>query len=104
MTDDPRERIETEHIRCDDITPTQWIIAAVGQHAPAFADWPEVVAFAHAVLAADAEWKRSLKPCDCPCSGVACDEYADVHNYLACGHCEHDEECHAKLEELTDGK
>lgn len=58
----PRERIETKHLRCNGMTPTQWELAAVGQHAPAFADWPEVVAFAQAILAADAEWRERNAP------------------------------------------
>lgn len=96
---DPRERIETADISCRRDSDRVWEIGSrTFANDAAFADWPEVVAFAHAVLAADAEWKRSLKPCDCPCSGVACDEYADVHNYLACGHCGHWRECHAKEE------
>lgn len=59
---DPRERIETKHLRCNGMTPTQWVVAAVGQHAPAFADWPEVVEFAAAIIAADAEWRESNTP------------------------------------------
>lgn len=59
---DPRERIETRHLRCNSMTPTQWVLAAVGQHAPAFADWPEVVEFAEKILAANAEWRESRAP------------------------------------------
>jgi len=62
MTDDPRERVETAHIRCNGVTPNQWIIAAVGQHAPAFADWPEVVELAQKILAANEAWLDSQTP------------------------------------------
>lgn len=125
MTDDPRERIETEHIRCDDITPTQWIIAAVGQHAPAFADWPEVVELAQKILAANEAWLDSQTPtleslrAKYPdrrfgidresCGSTFCDvafygysggtHYAPHYNEAAAL-----EWLATKLEELTDGK
>lgn len=55
MKDDPRERIETKRIRCAG-TPGGWSLGQVGTVYAALADWPEVVAFATAILAANESW------------------------------------------------
>lgn len=66
MADDPRERIETEHFQCRleiGDAPDAWEIGGTNFTGESgYADWPEVVAFARAILAADEAWKDSQTP------------------------------------------
>jgi hypothetical protein len=63
---DPRERIETEHFQCRlDIgdAPDAWEIGGTNFAGESgYADWPEVVAFAEKILAADEAWKDRQTP------------------------------------------
>ena len=66
---DPRERIETEHLHLsvlflenDTVDKTAyWWLGMNDPHEGAV-PWPEVVAFAQAILAADAEWREANAP------------------------------------------
>ena len=59
---DPRERIETAHIRCDNRTDTAWCLGAVGSDVAAWATWPELVELAQKILAANEAWLDSQTP------------------------------------------
>lgn len=57
---DPRERIETENLQCASREKAGLIEGFY--RLSGFAPWPEVVAFAEKILAADAEWRESNAP------------------------------------------
>lgn len=64
---DPRERIETRLLGCQRMPwapagEAEWVIGAVQSGHSGRADWPEVVAFARAILAADEAWLDSQTP------------------------------------------
>ena len=59
---DPRERIETAHIRCDNRTDTAWCLGAVGSDVAAWATWPELVELAQKILAANEAWLDANTP------------------------------------------
>lgn len=59
MEPDPRERIETENVRCGG-NANGWHFNHHGRAGRV--DWPEVVSFAEAILAADAEWREQNAP------------------------------------------
>lgn len=63
---DPRVRIEAGPLGCQRMpwTPAgerEWVIGQRSGGHSGLADWPEVVAFAQAILAADAEWREEHK-------------------------------------------
>ena len=105
---DPRERVETADISCRRDSDRVWEIGSrTFANDAAFANWPEVVELAQKILAANEVWKG--RGCVCvkdwfgrkgrpPCQAY----HASTRG--SCCTCLHDEACHAKLEELTDGK
>lgn len=64
---DPRERIKSGPLGCERLPwqpagVREWVVGEqCGGHSGR-ADWPEVVAFARAILAADAEWRERNAP------------------------------------------
>lgn len=54
---DPREYVASEQIACQHIGSGWLIFGRLGDDL--INDWPEVVAFARAIIGADAEWRES---------------------------------------------
>lgn len=102
---DPRELIWTDRIRCDQRTDGAWCLGGVAGSDAAWATWPEVVAFAEAILAADRAWKNRA-PCGCDSRSLTyktCRHYDNLRGSLGdrCVVCGHGEKCHeVKLAEM----
>ena len=109
---DPRERVETENVEVNVLfhasdtvdNTTYWWVGMRDAHEGAVS-WPELVELAQKILAADRAWKNPCGKCrfDGNASSV-CRRYRDFESRGYCSHCSHDEACHARVEELTDGK
>ena len=59
---DPRERIETEHIKCSFSVAGLWLIESDREDIYPCVPWPELVELAQKILAADEEWLDSQTP------------------------------------------
>ena len=59
---DPRERIETEHIKCSFSVAGLWLIESDREDIYPCVPWSELVEFTRAILAADAAWKDATVP------------------------------------------
>lgn len=59
---DPRERIETEHIKCSFSVAGLWLIESDREDIYPCVPWPELVELAQKILAADEAWKDANVP------------------------------------------
>jgi len=59
---DPRERIETEHIKCAFSVAGLWLIESDREDIYPCVPWPELVELAQKILAADEAWKDANAP------------------------------------------
>lgn len=62
MTDDPRERIETEHVRCSFSVAGTWLIESDREDIYPCVPWPELVELAQKILAANEAWLDGQTP------------------------------------------
>ena len=125
MTDDPRNHVMTDRLRCVRMETGEWALADRRSMFAAFADWPDVVELAQKILAANEAWLDGQTPtleelrvkypdrrfgidresCGSTFCDVAFYGYSGGTHYAP----HYNEEAAlrwlaAKLEELTDGK